>query len=122
MPSLDADVDTRNALLRSSYTSQEYLSQRATNLALLKQYGKDAWLISNEQVSGELAAIERELAAARLSVEEVERNRRDLQEKVRGELIGLEETWRSTVGRAIEAEVATEGLRMQIAQRRTQQR
>ena len=88
----------------------------------MKQYGKDAWLVSNEQVSGELAAIERELAAARLNLEELERNRRDLQEKIKGEMAGLEETWRSTVGRAIEAEVATEGLRMQITQKRTQQR
>lgn len=69
-----------------------------------------------------MAAIERELAAARLSLEEVERNRRDLQEKIKGEMTGLEETWRGTVGRAIEAEVATEGLRMQIAKKRTQQR
>lgn len=69
-------------------------------------------------MSGELAALERELAAARLKLEEMERERRALQENVKGEIEGLEETWRSTVGRAIEAEVAAEGLRRQIAARR----
>lgn len=75
-------------------------------------------MIGNEQVSGELAAVEKELAVARSRLEEMERERRALQENVKGEIEGLEDTWRSTVGRAIEVEVAAEGLRRQIAARR----
>lgn len=117
-PTTTSDVSGWRAALQSAYISQSYLTQRQLNLSLLERYGKNAWLIGNSQVEDELRALEQELAAVKKQVEAVEEERRQRQDGVRGEMEGLEESWRSTVGRAIEAEVAGEGLRREILERR----
>lgn len=43
--------------------------------------------------------------------------RRRVQDEVGGELKGLEETWKRGVGRVLETEIATEGLRQQVLER-----
>lgn len=103
--------------LRQAYTSHAYLSGRQMNLALLERYGKNAWLVGNSQVEEELRTLEKELAETRRQGEEVDEQRRRAQETVSGELEGLEEAWRNGIGRAIEAEVAGEGLRRQILEK-----
>ncbi|KAJ8612495.1 hypothetical protein MRB53_037424 [Persea americana] len=107
--------------LRAAYASHEYLSQRSQNLQLLRTYGKDAWLIGNEAVEAEMKALEKEVEEARREFEQVEEERRQRQEGVKGEIEGLEETWRLGLGRAIEVEVAGEMLRREVlAERRRQ--
>jgi len=44
--------------------------------------------------------------------------RKSAQEGVAGEIVGLGETWRRGVGRVLETEVAAEGLRREILERR----
>lgn len=117
-PSSSSDHDAWRTALRTAYISQSYLTQRQLNLSLLERYGKNAWLIGNSQVEEELNTLEKELAVIKAQVEEVEEERRQRQDSVKGELEGLDETWRSTIGRAIEAEVAGEVLRRQILERR----
>lgn len=119
MPSSTSAPSDWHSALRAAYTSREYLAQRSANLALLKQYGKDAWLIGNEQLEAELRAVERELAAVKEEVERVEEERRALQGGVRGEIQGLEEAWRDSVGRAIRTEVDAERLRGEILAKRS---
>lgn len=103
--------------LRQAYTSHAYLSGRQLNLSLLERYGKNAWLVGNSQIEDELRTLEKELAETQRQTEELDEQRRRAQETVRGEIEGLEEAWRNGVGRAIEAEVAGEGLRREILQR-----
>jgi len=117
-PTLPAHAAQYHDALRAAYTSHTYLAQRTANLALLKQYGRDAWLIGNEQLEAELRAVERELAGAREAVREVEGERRAVQDAVVGEIRGLEEAWRESVGRAIQVEVDAERLRGEILRRR----
>lgn len=62
--------------------------------------------------------LERELADIRIQQEAVENERRAQQEAVRGEMTTLEETWKRGVGRLLETEVAAEGLKQQILERR----
>lgn len=62
--------------------------------------------------------LERELGETKREVEAVEEARRQRQESVRGEIEGLESVWREGVGRAIQAEVAAEGLRRQVLEKR----
>lgn len=53
-------------------------------------------------------------------VEEVSKERYEVQEGVRGEMEGLEASWRGGVGRLVEVEVAAEEIRIQILERRRQ--
>lgn len=106
------------AALQKAYTSSEYVNARLTELALLERFGKNAWLVGNSQQEDILKSIEAELAGVRKQHEEVEAIRRQQQESVHGEIKTLEETWKRGVGRVLETEVAAEGLKQQILERR----
>ncbi|KAN0108375.1 Pre-mRNA-splicing factor SPF27 [Hyaloscypha variabilis] len=104
--------------LQKAYTSQSYLVGRTTNLALLEKYGKNAWLISNAQSEDILRGLEKELAERKAEIDGVVIERKNAQEAVGGEVTGLEEAWKRGVGRVLETEVAAEGVRREILERR----
>jgi pre-mRNA-splicing factor SPF27 len=104
--------------LQKAYTSQSYLVGRTTNLALLEKYGKNAWLIGNAQLEDVLRGLEVELATKKAEIDGVVIERKNAQEAVGGEVKGLEEAWKRGVGRVLETEVAAEGVRRTILERR----
>lgn len=104
--------------LQKAYTSASYLSWRQTNLGLLEKYGKNQWLIGNSQLEDILKSMEAELVETRGHLEQVEEQRRNQQQAVAGEMATLEETWRRGIGKVIETEVAVEGLRREIIERK----
>lgn len=116
----DGALETWKSVLQQAYTSTEYLRSREINLGLLETYGKNAWLIGNSQLENVLHDLEREVEGAKLELEEIEQARRTAQEEVMGEVKGLEEGWRSGVGRMIETQAAAEGQRSQILKARRQ--
>lgn len=88
------------------------------NLSLLETYGKNAWLISNSQLEDVLRRLEGEVDGVKTEGEEVERERRGVQESAAAEMRGLEDGWRRGVGRMIETQAAAERLREEILERR----
>lgn len=112
------DLPAWKSALQQAYTSVEYLRSREINLGLLETYGKNSWLISNSRLEDELRVLEKELEAAKLEFEEVEQARRVTQGNVAGEMHGLEEGWKTGVGRMIETQAAAEGLRREILERK----
>jgi len=121
-PTSDEDrpelLERWNKALKQAYTSSEYVEGRLTQLGLLEKFGKNAWLVGNSQLENILKGIEAELADVRKQQEEVESLRRSQQESVQGEIQTLEETWKKGVGRVLETEVAAEGLKQQILEKR----
>ncbi|KAL1988155.1 hypothetical protein VTN96DRAFT_685 [Rasamsonia emersonii] len=106
--------------LQRAYTSSSHLSTRHANLTLLEENGKNAWLIANSQLEDMLRSVEKELAETKQAVENVHKERKMAQEASKGELVGLEDTWKRGVGSTLDVEVAAEGLRMQILEHRRQ--
>ncbi|KAI9843759.1 MAG: hypothetical protein M1837_006119 [Sclerophora amabilis] len=104
--------------LRKAYASSTHIQTRMTNLALLEEFGKNAWLIGNSQLEDVLRSLERELAATLEETENLNKARQISQESVRGELETLQESWQQGIGKVIEVEVASEGLRQDILRRR----
>lgn len=104
--------------LRRAYGLDTFLNGRLTNLSLLETYGKNAWLIGNSQLEDELESLERELTEAKIAAELVEEERRRKQDDAKGEMEGLDESWRIGVRGLVEVALATEGLRKEILQRR----
>lgn len=119
-PAAGSDVALWRETLQKAYASAEYLRGRETNLALLETYGKNAWLVGNNQLEGLLKGLEAEIEAARIELETVERERRETQANVQGEVESLERGWREGVGRLIEVLAAAEGVRGEILERRRQ--
>jgi pre-mRNA-splicing factor SPF27 len=117
-PASDTPQEAWRQALRNAYVSSTYLSGRHSNLTLLDEFGKNAWLIGNSQLEHLLQELEGELARLRDDVENVNKARKAAQENSRGELLGLEETWRLGIGKILEVQVAEAGLRRLILERR----
>jgi pre-mRNA-splicing factor SPF27 len=108
------DTEKWRATLQQAYASSEYLESRQVNLSLLETYGKNAWLISNDQLEAILRAAERDVSQRKIELEDVDKARREAQAARRGELEALEQQWKIGVGQMIEVEVAAEKLRLEI--------
>ena len=118
MPSGEADQETWRSNLRQAYISSSYLSGRLANLSLLEEFGKNAWLISNSQLEDILRDLEKELVEQKELTENINKARKAAQEESKAELIGLEETWKRGVGKIIEVQMATDGIKREILDRR----
>ncbi len=95
------DVNT----LRQAYISSSYLIHRQQTLALLEEFGKNAWLVHNSQLEDILRRLEKEVLETKEEVEAVNRERKRDQEGKRDEIEGLERDWREGIGRVLEVGV-----------------
>lgn len=114
----NSSAGAMRSTLANAYTSQAYLRSRRTHLALLDSYGKNAWLVGNWQVETELRGVEAELAQTRRDIDITTLRRQRTQNDAAAELQGLEETWRTGIGRVLETEAAAEELRQQCLEAR----
>ncbi|KAI9730646.1 MAG: hypothetical protein M1818_008128 [Claussenomyces sp. TS43310] len=104
--------------LQKAYTSHVYLSGRTKNLTALSETGKEEWLAGNEALVEILKDLEEELAGKKHEIDLVAVARQNAQQAVAGELSLLEDGWKKGVGKILETEVAAEGLRAQILEKR----
>jgi pre-mRNA-splicing factor SPF27 len=88
------DTKQWRATLQQAYASSEYLESRQVNLSLLETYGKNAWLISNDQLEAILRAAERDVSQRKIELEDIDKSRRDAQAARKGELEALEQQWK----------------------------
>jgi pre-mRNA-splicing factor SPF27 len=65
-----------------------------------------------------LKSLQREVEVVKGQVEIVEEQRRGKLEGVKAEMEGLEESWRRGVRGIVEVELATEGLRREVLERK----
>jgi len=114
----DSNVENIKAALRNTYANMTYLRGRQTNISLLEEYGKNAWLIGNSHLDDAHKRLDSELANVKKQSENINRERKAAQEDSRGELLGLEETWKQGISRIIETQLATDRLRQDLAQKR----
>ena len=121
-PKDDSEMEAWRTNLRQAYISRSYLSGRLNNLSLLEEFGKNAWLISNSQLEDILRDLEKELSETKEAVENINKTRKASQEESRAELTGLEETWKQGVGKIIDVQLATDGVRREMFQRRKNNR
>ncbi|RPB17184.1 hypothetical protein P167DRAFT_120150 [Morchella conica CCBAS932] len=119
-PADGAPAAEYESALASAYASGEHLKTRLTNLTLLNEFGKNAWLVHNSQLEQILTGLEEELMVLKTECEVVNKERKGLQKDVEVELKTLEERWRKGIGRVLEVEVAAEKVRMEILEKRRQ--
>lgn len=117
----DLAVQAKRLALRQVYVASTFLSGRQDNLHLLDEYGKNAWLVSNDRAEEILKDLERTLATLKSETDEINKSRKVTQEAHKAELLGLQDAWRRGIGQILEIEVATEELRHLIYDRQRQQ-
>ncbi|KAH6630966.1 Pre-mRNA-splicing factor SPF27 [Chaetomium sp. MPI-SDFR-AT-0129] len=115
-PNSTSSASDLQTALSQAYTSHAYIASRRVHLALLDTHGRNAWLIGNEQLAGELRQLETELAATKREVDLVTLNRRAAQDAVAGEMGSLAGAWQGGVGRVLETEAAVEGVRREVVE------
>lgn len=106
----EANTETSSSdasALQRAYINSSYLTLRLQALELLEEFGKNAWLVANDQLESILREVEKELVETREATTEVNRERKRAQEGRRGELEGGERAWREGVGGLVEVQVAT---------------
>ncbi|KAK4113924.1 hypothetical protein N656DRAFT_777976 [Canariomyces notabilis] len=113
LPPREASSVLQQSLARA-YASQAYVASRRAHLALLDSYGKNAWLVGNYHLEGELKALEAELAETKRAIDVLTLQRKDAQDQAGPEIKGLEQTWKGAIGRVLETEAAAERLRREI--------
>ena len=111
-------LEPHHAALARAQTASSYLRLREDSMTLLSRFGKNAWLVSNSQTEDVLRDLEVELEGRKTEIDGVVIQRRAAQEEVRGEVEGLAEGWRRGVGRVLDTEVAAEGMRRGVLERR----
>lgn len=116
-PASDSNESTMRQALRNAYISSSFLSDRHTNLKLLDEFGKNAWLIGNSQAEEILQSLEQELARVKAETEDINKARKTTQEQSKGELLTLQENWKRGIDKILEIQVATHELRQLIVQR-----
>ncbi|KAI5295384.1 hypothetical protein KEM52_001577 [Ascosphaera acerosa] len=105
-------------VLQHAYAASTHLSMRVENLKLLDQHGKNTWLTANAETEAVLRTMEAEAARLKAESEQINRERRMRQESGRAELAALEESWRKSISGILEVEIAIDGLKRQILQRK----
>lgn len=116
-PTANADVKAWRDALRQAYSASSYLSSRQTNLQLLEEYGKNAWLISNSQLDEMVKGQELELERLKQQTESVNKERKAAQEGSRGEITALDATWKEGIERLVKVQLATNQLRQEALKR-----
>lgn len=116
-PAGESDEAAMRQALRTAYISSTFLSDRNTNLQLLDEFGKNAWLIGNSQTEEILQGLERELAGLKSETEKINQARKAAQEHSKGELLTLQENWKRGIGKILEIQVASDQLRRQTLER-----
>lgn len=114
--SADSDLEILQSTLRTAYANIAYLQGRQTNISLLEEYGKNAWLISNSHLGDVQKRLERELATTKERSENVNRTRKAIQEESRGEMLALDDTWKQAISKVVDTQLATDNLRRQLVQ------
>ncbi|MCJ1399285.1 hypothetical protein MMC11_002487 [Xylographa trunciseda] len=113
-------IEAWKTTLQNAYVSSTHLHLRLQNLALLEQFGKNAWLMSNAQLEDILKRIEKELVETKQQIELVSHSRHVLQDGIRGEMDSLSEGWKKGIGRLVEVQLVVEQVRRDALLKRRQ--
>ncbi|KAI5795286.1 Pre-mRNA-splicing factor SPF27 [Geopyxis carbonaria] len=116
-PTDTASTEAWNPVLQSSYALSAHLSSRLTNLSLLSEFGKNAWLIHNAQLEDLLKSLEEELMNLKTQSEVTNKERKGAQKDVEVDIRRLEDRWKKGIGKVLEVELATESVRREIIRR-----
>lgn len=116
-PGDTTDVGAWENVLSTAYAASAHLGNRLTNLSLLSEFGKNAWLVHNSQLEEILKVLEEELMWLKTECEVVNKERKMAQKDIEVDLRRTEERWKRGVGRILEVELASESLRRQIVEK-----
>ncbi|KAI0359142.1 breast carcinoma amplified sequence 2 [Trametes cingulata] len=100
--------------LRNARAQLEHQRLRQTNLALLQQYGSNAWRIHNYLNEASAKNMEKALEELKNLTIEVNRERKNFQTRLGSQLTSLETRWTELISSILQIEMANVALEVEI--------
>ncbi|KAI0322273.1 Pre-mRNA-splicing factor SPF27 [Amylostereum chailletii] len=108
-----SDMDWK-AALDNAYAQLEHQRVRHNNLALLQQYGGNAWRIHNYNVETDVKKAESSLEALKEETTSVNRDRKKTQIRIGEQLNSLESRWTDLISSVLQIEMANVALEAEL--------
>ncbi|KAI8995362.1 breast carcinoma amplified sequence 2 [Trametes punicea] len=100
--------------LKNARAQLEHQRLRQTNLALLQQYGPNAWRIHNYLTEASAKNVEKALEDLKTLTVEVNRERKNFQTRLGSQLTSLETRWTELISSILQIEMANVALEVEI--------
>ncbi|EIM92812.1 uncharacterized protein STEHIDRAFT_144095 [Stereum hirsutum FP-91666 SS1] len=113
-PGPDATEEEWKAALDNAHVQVEHQRIRHNNLALLQQYGSNAWRIHNYLLEADTKQEEKLLEQAREQATHVNRDRRAIQDRIGAQLDTLDTRWQGLVSSVVNIETVNAALEMEV--------
>ncbi|KLO20525.1 breast carcinoma amplified sequence 2 [Schizopora paradoxa] len=104
------------AALKNAKAQLEHQRLRQQNIALLQNYGSNAWRIHNFTLEETAKGIERALEEVKEQTVEVNRERKQYQTTLGNQLSALENRWQELIATVLQIEFANIALEADVAQ------
>ena len=99
--------DSNNGIkLKHAYTALCYAQDRYENLTLLSEYGRNQWLIGNDNLEQDLKQLELEVENERRLIDTINAERRAQQSNVKTTFDYLESRWREGIRNVVDVNIA----------------
>ncbi|TFK76842.1 breast carcinoma amplified sequence 2 [Pluteus cervinus] len=109
------------AALDNAQAQLEHQRLRQINLTLLHNYGANAWRVHNYLLEATANQMEKELEAGKQETVEVNRERKNNQERLGKQLTMLETRWTELISNVLQIEMANVALEGEVAQLRVKE-
>ncbi|KAF9452524.1 breast carcinoma amplified sequence 2 [Macrolepiota fuliginosa MF-IS2] len=106
--------DEWNAAIDNARAQLEHQRIRQTNLTLLQTYGANAWRIHNYQLEQQAKNIEKTLEELKELTVEVNRDRKNSQDRIGKQLTALETRWTNLISSVLQIEMANVALEVEL--------
>ncbi|EMD41669.1 hypothetical protein CERSUDRAFT_128654 [Gelatoporia subvermispora B] len=113
--STPASEEEWRAALNNARAQLEHQRLRHSNLALLQQYGPNAWRIHNFLLDGTAKNLEKTLEDLRNMTTELNRDRKNFQTRIGTQLTSLETRWTELISSILQIEIANAALETEMA-------
>ncbi|KAF9821836.1 hypothetical protein IEO21_00266 [Rhodonia placenta] len=113
-PQNPSDEEEWKAAVRNAHAQLEHQRLRHTNLALLQQYGPNAWRIHNYLTEATAKNIEKALEDLNKLMTEVNRDRKNSQTRIGNQLTSLETRWTELISNILQIEMANVAIEVEI--------
>ncbi|KAI9066663.1 breast carcinoma amplified sequence 2 [Trametes sanguinea] len=113
-PSTPENEEEWPEALKNARAQLEHQRLRQTNLALLQQYGPNAWRIHNYLNEATAKNVEKALEDLKNLTVEVNRERKNFQTRLGSQLTSLETRWTELISSILQIEMANVALEVEI--------
>lgn len=109
-----ATIEDWEASLRNAHAQLEHQRLRQTNLALLQNYGSNAWRIHNYQLEAVTKTLDKAVEDLKQLTVDVNRDRKNFQTRVGAQLTSLETRWTELISSVLQIEMANVALEVEL--------